>query len=659
MKPLLTFSEMTYERIPKIKESSVPYLGNMINVQNKEKHKNNLSEDEGLFIGYGEIKGCYPYKEQNQYMGELEEGPVAVAILENDFLKATFLTEYGGRLWQLIDKKTGRDLLYTNDVIRPRNLAIRNAWISGGVEWNIGAIGHSPFTCEKLYVAESIENGVPILRMYEYERIRQVTYQMDFWLEENADMLYCRMRIDNRNDDMVPMYWWSNIAVPECENGRIIVPAEYAYKNSSDHNVRKVKTPVDPELNKDISFYENTEAPVDYFFDIADTQKKYIAHVDGVGQGLLQLSSSRLRGRKLFSWGHLSGSDNWQNILTRNGGKYIEIQAGLAKTQYECIPMPPHTAWEWIECYTGISLEAEKVQGDYEKAVEIVDAVVEDIWKSKDLDQMVKETKETIGKKAFNLCSKGSGFGFLANMMRQKNGEALISEHLAFSSKDTKVAEWIHLLEKGFFMDKEISEVPSSFVCEKRWINELEKSVKDKGKHNWYTWYQLGIIYIHQGLYEKGIDCMRQSLFKEVNPWSYHGLAYAYANRMEINEAQEYALKAIAIGKDDYSLCESCMKLMLDHKVYTGIKKAYDQLTPALKENGRLKMYMGFAYVHLGQIDEAIGILKDQGGLKVDDIREGEVSLTELWMRIYQAMHPSVKEEDILVPIEYDFRMNA
>ena len=29
-----------------------------------------------------------------------------------------------------------------------------------------------------------IESGEPVLRMYEYERIRKVPYQMDFWLGE-------------------------------------------------------------------------------------------------------------------------------------------------------------------------------------------------------------------------------------------------------------------------------------------------------------------------------------------------------------------------------------------------------------------------------------------------------------------------------------------
>ena len=37
-------------------------------------------------------------------------------------------------------------------MFQPGNLALRNAWFSGGVEWNIGMIGHTPFTMEPMFV---------------------------------------------------------------------------------------------------------------------------------------------------------------------------------------------------------------------------------------------------------------------------------------------------------------------------------------------------------------------------------------------------------------------------------------------------------------------------------------------------------------------------
>ncbi len=39
-------------------------------------------------------------------------------------LKATFLLEYGGRMWSLVHKPSGRELLYVNPMFQPANLAI-------------------------------------------------------------------------------------------------------------------------------------------------------------------------------------------------------------------------------------------------------------------------------------------------------------------------------------------------------------------------------------------------------------------------------------------------------------------------------------------------------------------------------------------------------
>ncbi|MDY5231128.1 MAG: DUF5107 domain-containing protein [Eubacteriales bacterium] len=47
------------------------------------------------------------------------------------------MPEFGGQLWSLWDKKLSRKLLYVNSAFQPANLAIRNAWFSGGKEHNM------------------------------------------------------------------------------------------------------------------------------------------------------------------------------------------------------------------------------------------------------------------------------------------------------------------------------------------------------------------------------------------------------------------------------------------------------------------------------------------------------------------------------------------
>ena len=59
--------------------------------------------------------------------------------------------------------------------------------------------------------------------------------------------------------------------------------------------------------------------------------------------------SAEERAQALCLGGQGEGGARWQKYLTADDadGRYVEIQAGLAHTQYECLPMPPLTAWEW------------------------------------------------------------------------------------------------------------------------------------------------------------------------------------------------------------------------------------------------------------------------------------------------------------------------
>ena len=109
-----------------------------------------------------------------------------------------------------------------------------------------------------------------------------MVYQMDFWLDEGGVFLNCRMRVVNHNPDVTPMYWWSNMAVPEYKGGRVIVPAESAY-SSGGGSVYKVPVPVVDGIN--ISYYQNIPGQVDYFFNIPEEAPRYIANVAPDGYG--------------------------------------------------------------------------------------------------------------------------------------------------------------------------------------------------------------------------------------------------------------------------------------------------------------------------------------------------------------------------------------
>ena len=100
---------------------------------------------------YLAANGCLPYLFQDGYTRKRRSRNFKAITLENDFLRATFLPELGGRLWSLLHKNSGRELVEVNPVCQPANFALCNAWVSGGVEWNIGVIGHAAHTVSSIF----------------------------------------------------------------------------------------------------------------------------------------------------------------------------------------------------------------------------------------------------------------------------------------------------------------------------------------------------------------------------------------------------------------------------------------------------------------------------------------------------------------------------
>lgn len=626
--PTLTFEDKLMRAAAIGEDTGIPDLLGEVVLQNDLRF--DLGEEEEIFEGYGTCKTSGPYRQQSSYTRELKEMPVKTAVLENDYLKAVFLLEYGGRLWELWDKKEGRNLLYTNDVLRFSNLAICNAWFSGGVEWNCGIIGHHPFTCRPVYAAEGrTADGDPLLRLYEYERIRKVTWQIDFWLGKEDTFLNCRMRIANEGAEVVPMYWWSNMAVPEYVGGRVIVPADAAY---TGHLGAITKTEIPMVDGIDVTDYGKIPISVDYFFAIPKKENKYIANVGPDGCGLLQMSTDRLQGRKMFSWGHQDASDRWQEFLTDKAGRYLEIQAGLPKTQYGCIPMAPHTAWEWIERYGAVRVEKEELALSHKERRAHLTERLEKSGVFEEMEAQLRETKPAALSSA-RLVQAGSPFGTFA-----KRGRS--TAHLEFSVSEADrgwTEAWKAFFAGGPFPEADPTDAPDAFMIDEGNVDYLQSRIGEN-LVNWYAWYHLGLGRYRLGLYAEAAEAFRASRSLKENAWACHGLACALLALKKPEEAAQAAYDGVQLRLDDLSYRKECMKIWKTAGAWQLTVNYFEALPAEKKAAGMLRYYYSYALNALGRCREAMDILEENGGLVMDDIREGEGSVQLLWEELNEKL---------------------
>ena len=615
-------------------------------------------------IGYGRVRSVLPYLVQDGYGRDRRPAEHKVAVLENDVLRATFLLGLGGRLWSLVHKPTGRELLYRNPVLQPANLALRNAWFSGGVEWNIGTIGHSPTTCEPLHAARVLHSdGTPVLRMYEFERLREVVFQVDAWLPKGSSVLLVHVRILNPNDVETPMYWWSNVAVPQADDVRVLAPADHAWQFAYDSPLRRVPIPVHDGLDR--TYPTRASGAADYFFAIDDDQRRWIAALDGRGTGLVQTSTDRLRGRKLFLWGKGPGGDHWQEWLAQPGQEYLEVQAGLARTQLEHLPMPARASWSWVEAYGLLRSDAAAVHGDdWSLARAAASRHVEELMPRAELDGALTAATAWADAAPVEVLNRGSGWGALERRLRERDGDDSLSLPGTPFGDETLGPEqeaWVDLVRTGRMPSPPAVQPPASYQTSRRWLPPLEAA------DGWLPKLQIGVVLAHAGDLQGASDAWGRSLADEPTAWAWRNLATLARAEGDLALAVRRYRAAVALRADLAALRRELVDVLLAAGDGAQALAAIDAAPDGQRGLGRFRLAEIRAALLTGDLDRAGRILEE--GVVLPDVREGEPALHEVWFdyRVALAARQERRPVDadlvaqvratVPIPQDLDFRM--
>jgi hypothetical protein len=598
---------------------------------------------------FGTPRSLHPYLLQNRYGRNPLAADLDCLVLENQHLRATFLPLLGGRLWSLVDRATNRELLYRNQVIQPANLALRNAWFAGGVEWNIATKGHAPHTMSPLHAARvDGADGVPTLRMWEFERLRRVVFQVDAVLPPGSRALFVYIRIRNPNAEAVPMYWWSNAAVPERDDVRVISPAHSAYTTSDNRTMQAVAFPT--HGSTDQSWPTRNEHAADYFFDLAEGSRPWIAAVDSSGHGLGQVSTHRLTGRKMFCWGTATGGRRWQSWLSPGGGAYLEIQAGLASTQLEHLWMPGGASWSWLEAYGDVAADPDTAHHDD------WDVVTGHVGERMDLlasEQVMQTTFERAAATAdtapSEMLCRGSGWGALERHARARTGQGWLAETGTPFEEGTMGKHqqpWYRLLDDGFdaataFSDADPHTAPASYVVGEPWERLLSGCAP-----SWPRDYHLGVMAHAAGDLDAAYDRYSASLVRRPTAWALRGLGRLAVEREDVAAAADLLKSALAMTPDEPSIRFEAITAALDAGSCTAALELVDAAPPTVRDLGRLRLLEARAALACGDLKRVQRILS--GGVVIPDMREGDTALSDLWTQAFPGRP---------VPTEYDFRM--
>ncbi|MEO7147500.1 MAG: DUF5107 domain-containing protein [Terrimesophilobacter sp.] len=611
---------------------------------------------------YGHPLNLYPYRLQDGYDRARQERQLTTVVLENDLLRAVFLPELGGRLWELVDKTAGKQLLHSPNTIQFANLALRNAWFAGGIEWNIGTRGHSPTTCEPLHAGTTADGRV--LRMWEFERMRGVVFQIDAWLPVDSAVLFVAVRLRNPSSEEVPMYWWSNAAVPQNPEVRVVAPAKTAFATNNVNGISRVDPTQEPGEADDAGTVDCTwpsRSPRsrDYFFDLADEQRRWILSADRDGDGLAMLSTSRLRGRKLFVWGHGRGGHRWQEWLSPEDGQYTEIQAGLAQTQFENLRMPAGAEWSWLEAYGNARVDPDVAHGtDWSAAVDHCEERMESLLSESSLQAAHSSIRGLADLPIESVVNLGTGWGALESQRSQTSGDPWIMEDGSpFSAESMTIehASWVELLEGGTFSGSD------SFVSGADWEARLAAQLETDTPHRAAALFHLAVMKHARGDRGGAESDYQRALEVDDIPSTtaaqvHRGLALLAFSNEAIQGGIDHYLAAwklanAALGDTATSstlasaiLVEAVAAFLNADKPRAALRLLSD--AKATGQQGRLRFLYAQALARTGRPGSAAQLLRE--GIEIPDLREGRNSLASLWADVCPGEQ---------LPREYEFGM--
>lgn len=299
---------------------------------------------------------CYPYNHFDGYTTKGKQQEWQVVTLENPYIKVTMLPQMGGKIWGAIEKESGREFIYQNHVMKFRDIAMRGAWTSGGIEFNFGILGHVPTTATPIdYITVKKPNGSASCYVASYEWITQTWWQVEVNLPKDKAYFTTSVTWYNASANYQSCYQWMNAAYTIRGNAEFVYPGNA----SIGHDGLWDTYPVTKE-EKDISWYKDVNFGSDVSVHVLGHYSDFYGiywHDWDFGSAHMAKHGDKL-GAKYFIWSKARSGAIWEELLTDEDGQYIEQQSGrmfcqpvdhTVTTPFKHTALQPCVTEKWTE----------------------------------------------------------------------------------------------------------------------------------------------------------------------------------------------------------------------------------------------------------------------------------------------------------------------
>lgn len=268
----------------------------------------------------------YPYFTFDGYSKQSSPTEWNVVELENEFIKVQIMPSIGGKVWGAVEKSTGNEFIYANDVVKFRNIALRGPWTSGGIEFNVTLVGHTAAVSTPVdYKMRENDDGSVSCFVGGLDLISRTRWETEVRLEPGKAYFTTTTRWTNPTPLFQPYYQWSNAAYAASDDLQIFFPGTHYL----GHDGQAHTWPVDHE-EVDLSWYINNAPLWHRSYHVLGRPEGFYAaywHDKGFGSGHYAPYDQK-SGKKVWFWSQARDGEIWVDLLTDSKGQYVELQSG-------------------------------------------------------------------------------------------------------------------------------------------------------------------------------------------------------------------------------------------------------------------------------------------------------------------------------------------
>ena len=310
-------------------------------------------------------RGVYPYAMNDNPTIEKVDSTHRALYLENDYIKVCVLPDLGGRLFYATDKTNGYEIFYRQSVIKPANVGMLGAWISGGVEWNVFHHHRATSQYPIDYTLMDNKDGSKTIWVGEIEKRHRMSWAIGLTLYPERSYIEVTGRFFNDSPDRNSMLHWNNVATHANDNYQIIFPESTEF-GMFHHKSSFIHWPVAQEPYKgnpayegvDVSWWKNLPSLTGDSVFICDLQDDFVGGYDhGKDAGTMLTGNHNIcKGGKFWTWGPHAYGHAWDcETLTDSDGPYVELMtSAYSDNQPDYCWINPYETKEFSAWWYGI-----------------------------------------------------------------------------------------------------------------------------------------------------------------------------------------------------------------------------------------------------------------------------------------------------------------